>query len=125
LGRYLAATASLALVLAGCQGENGTPGAGTGVALDMVVKRVGCHADPRATACFRITITNRGYSTGGGSCVLTGVTHGTTYPGDTSESGQRFSVSRLAPGASITRHSIWRAAKRDFYYGICDPGMRS
>lgn len=79
----------------------------------------------QATACLRVTITNRGGVTGGGSFVVYGETHRTTYPGDTSAAGHRFLVTRLAPGASITRTAVWLRAPRDSYRGTCDPGLRS
>src|SRR2546421_1324700 len=102
------------LVSAGCgNAVTGTPPPATGAAIDMAVKRVSCRTGVQATACFQVTMTNRGTAPGDGTCTLLGETHRTVYPGNTGQSGMRFHVAHLIPGGSITRTAIWVGRKRD------------
>lgn len=95
------------------------------VALDMQLEQVTCQSGVQATACFTVTITNRGSASGGGSCQLFGEIHRTSYPGDESEGGQVFEVEALAPGQTLTTSGSWQGTARDSYRGICSPGLGS
>ena len=117
----------LAGALAACA-TTGTPsetdGGTSSVALDMELDRVACKSGVEATACFDVTITNRGSEPGGGSCQLIGTTNRTTPPGDESKGGQVIEVKALAPGESLRTPGAWRESPRDSYRGICNPGLR-
>jgi hypothetical protein len=123
-------TAACGLLAVGCGTPRsgsfgGTPRAPIPVALDVQLQEVPCQPHVSATVCFTVSITNRGPARGGGSCQLFGETHRTSYPGDESDGGQVFKVAALAAGHSMTTSGSWQGTPRDYYRGICSPGLGS